>query len=59
MAVNQTTGQIPRQFLRRKLVEGPNNVLSWSADFKFQIDFVKFTSKIGKIGLLADPGGQE
>jgi hypothetical protein len=58
MAVNRTTGQTPRQFLRRKLIEGPNNVLPWSADFKFRIYFVKLTSKFGKIGLLDDPGGQ-
>jgi hypothetical protein len=51
-------GQTPRQFLRRKLVEGPNNVLPWSADFKFRIYSVKSTSKFGKIGLLDDPGGQ-
>jgi hypothetical protein len=57
-AVNQTTGQIPRQFLRRKLVEGPNNVLPWSADFKFWIFFVKLITKFEKIGLLDDPGGQ-
>jgi hypothetical protein len=54
----RTTGQAPRQFLRRKLVEGPNNVLPLSADFKFRIYFVKLTSKFGKIGLLDDPGGQ-
>jgi hypothetical protein len=54
MAVNRTTGQTPR----RKLVEGPNNVLPLSADFKFWIYFVKLTSKFGKIGLLDDPGGQ-
>jgi hypothetical protein len=54
----RTTGQTPRQFLRRKLVEGPNNVFPWSADFKFRIYFVKLTSKFGKIELLDDPGGQ-
>jgi hypothetical protein len=58
MAVNRTTGQTPWQFLRRKLVEIPGNVLPWSADFKFRIYFVKLTSKFGKIGLLDDPGGQ-
>jgi hypothetical protein len=41
-----------------KLVEGPNNVLPWFADFIFQIYFDKLTSKFGKIGLLDDPGGQ-
>jgi hypothetical protein len=51
-------GPDPRQFLRRKLFEGPNNVLPLSADLKFQIYFVKLTSKFGKIGLLDDPGGQ-
>jgi hypothetical protein len=45
-----------RQFLRRKLVEGPNNVLPWSANFEFQMYFVKLTSKFEKIGLLDDPG---
>jgi hypothetical protein len=35
--------------LQRKLVEGPNNVLPWSADFKFRIYFVKLTSKFGKV----------
>jgi hypothetical protein len=49
---------IGRLFLRRKLVECPNNVLLWSADFKFRIYFVKLTSKFGKIRLLDDPGGQ-
>jgi hypothetical protein len=58
MAVNRTTGHTPRQFLQRKLVEGPNNVLPWSADFKFRKYFVKLTSKFGKIGLLDDSGGQ-
>jgi hypothetical protein len=58
MAVNRTTGQTPRQFLWRKLVKGPNNVLPWSPDFKFRIYFVKLTSKFEKIGLLDDPGGQ-
>jgi hypothetical protein len=53
------TGQTPWQFLRRKLVEGPNNFLPWSADFKFRIYIVKLTSKFGKTGLLDDPGGQE
>jgi hypothetical protein len=58
MAVNRTTDQTPRQFLWRKLVEGPNNVLPWSANLKFRIYFVKLTSKFGKIELLNDSGGQ-
>jgi hypothetical protein len=58
MAVNRTMGQTPRQFLRRKLVEGPNNFLPWFADFKFRIFFVELTSKFGKIRLLDDLGGQ-
>jgi hypothetical protein len=56
--LSRSTGQTPRKFLRHKLVVGPNNVLPLSADFKFQIYFVKLTSKFGKIGFLDDPGGQ-
>jgi hypothetical protein len=44
--------------LRRKLLEGPNNVLPLSADLKFRKYFFKLTSKVGKIGLLDDPGDQ-
>jgi hypothetical protein len=55
MAVNWTTGQTPRRFLLRKLVEGRNNVLSLSADF---FNLTSKFGKIGKIGLLHDPGGQ-
>jgi hypothetical protein len=36
-------GPYPTAILRRKLVEGPNNVLPWSADFKFRLYFVKLT----------------
>jgi hypothetical protein len=59
MAASRSRGKTPRQLLWRKLVEGPNNVLPWSADFNFRIYYFKSTSKFGKMELLDDPGGQE
>jgi hypothetical protein len=48
MAVNRTTDQTPRQFLQRKLVEGSNNVLSWSANFNFGYILLNLTQSSGK-----------
>jgi hypothetical protein len=61
MAVNRTTGQTPRQFLRRKLVEGPNNVARGPRILNFGyilLMILLLTSNYGKIGLLDDLGGQ-
>jgi hypothetical protein len=51
-------GPDPTAIFAAQVVEGPNNFLPLSADFKFRIYFVKLTSKFGKIGLLDDPEGQ-
>ena len=59
MGVIWPTGWIPRQFLQRKVVEGPNIAPSSTAALNFRIYFFKLTSKIAKMGLLDDPGGQE
>jgi hypothetical protein len=45
-------------FSRCKLVEGPNNILPLSADFKFRIYYVKLTSNFEKIELLDDSSDQ-
>ena len=58
MSVIWPTVQTPRQFLQRKVVEGPNIALPSTAALKFRIYFFKLASKIAKIGLLDDPGGQ-
>jgi hypothetical protein len=48
MAVNWTTGQKPRQFLRRKLVEGLYNVLPLSAVFNLSDKFCLIDLKVPK-----------